>query len=93
MAEVVIVGKHHCSLEVQLFVNPTVGLFAIANRSQLIMFAQTESLRSSLHGLEKLLEEYRPLMSKSTERFVDKAIKFGAVFAGVSLAMWNPAGR
>jgi hypothetical protein len=57
------------------------------------MFAQAESLRSSLHQLEGLLEEYSPLMSESTERVVDKAIKYGAVFAEVSPTMSKPAGR
>ena len=41
-------------------------------------------MRSSLHDLEKLLKEYSPLMSGSTERIVDKGIKYGAVFAEVS---------
>ena len=57
------------------------------------MFAQAESLRSSLHQLEELLEEYSPLMSESTERAVDKAIKYGVVFAAVSPTMSKPAGR
>ena len=57
------------------------------------MFAQAESLRSSLHELEGLLGEYSPLMSESTERVVDTAMKFGAVFAGVSPTMWNLVGH
>ena len=57
------------------------------------MFAQAESLRSSLHELEGLLVKYSPLMSGSTERVVDRAIKYGAVFAEVSPTMWKPAGR
>ena len=93
MAEVVVVGKHRYSLEVQLSADHTVRLFAIRNRGQLIMFAQAESLRSSLHKLEGLLEEYSPLMSKSTEKVVDTAIKYGAVFAEVSPTMSTPAGR
>ena len=87
------VGKYRCSLEVHLSADPTVRLFAIANRGQLIVFAQAESLRSSLHQLEELLEEYSPLMSGPTERVVDKAIKYGAVFAEVSPTMSKPAGR
>ena len=87
------VGKHRCSLEVHLSAEPTVRLFAIANLGQLIVFAQAESLRSSLHQLEELLEEYSPFMSESTERVVDKAIKYGAVFAEVSPTMLKPAGR
>ena len=92
-ADVVVVGKRHYSLEVQLYAEPTVRLFAIANRGQLIMFAQAESLRSSLQELEGLLVKYSPLMSESTERVVDKALKFGAVFAEVSPTMWKTAGR
>ena len=48
------------------------------------MSAKAEALRSSLHELEGLLKEYTPLMSSSMERHVDKAIKYGAVFAEVS---------
>ena len=91
-AEVIVVGKHRHSLEVHLSTDPTVRLFAISNRGQLIAFTQAESLRSSLHQLEKLLEDYSPLMSESTERVVDKAIKYGAVFAGVSPTMSMLAG-
>jgi hypothetical protein len=53
---VVVVGKHHCSLEVQLLADPTVRLLAVANQGQLITFAQAEPPRSSLHELERLLE-------------------------------------
>ena len=83
----------HYSLEVQLYAEPTVRLSVIASRGQLIMFAQAESLRSSLHELEGLLVKYSPLMSGSTERVVDKAIEYGALFAEVSLTMGKPAGR
>jgi len=38
----------------------------------------------SLHELEGLLEKYAPMMSGSIEKVVDKAIKYGAVFAEVS---------
>ena len=91
-AEVVAVGRHRCSLEVQLSADSTVRLFASANWGQLKMLAQAESLRSSLHKLERLLREYSPLMSGSAERAVDKAIKFGAIFAEVSPTIWKPAG-
>ena len=47
------------------------------------MFAQAESLRLSLFKLEKLLDGYSPLMSESTERALEKAIKYGAAFAEV----------
>jgi hypothetical protein len=90
---IVVVGKHRCSLEVQLSADSTVRLFAVANRRQLIMFPQAESLRSSLHELEGLLVKYPPLMSGSTERVVDKALKYGAVFAEVSPTWWKPVRR
>ena len=38
----------------------------------------------SLHELEGLLEKHAPMMSGSIERAVDRAIKYGAVFAEVS---------
>ena len=37
-----------------------------------------------LHELEGLLNEYSPLMAASTERALDKVIKYGVVFAEVS---------
>ena len=83
-AEVVVIGKHRCSLEVRLSADPTVRLFLVANSGQLIMFAQAESLRSSLQELEGLIEKHSPLISESAEKVVDKAIKYGAVFAEVS---------
>ena len=52
-----------------------------------------ESLRPLLRQLEELLEEYSPLMSKSTERAVESAIKYGAVFAEVRLSIWRLAGH
>ena len=68
-------------------------VFVIANQGQLIMSTQAESLRESLHELEGLLVKYSPLMSESTERIMDTAIKYGDVFAEVSSTMWKPAGR
>jgi hypothetical protein len=47
------------------------------------MLAKAESLRSSLKELEGLLESYSPMMGTSTERVVDRVIKYGAVFAEV----------
>ena len=47
------------------------------------MPVQAKALRSSLHELEGLLREYSPLMSGSTEKTVDRAIKYGVVFAEV----------
>ena len=38
----------------------------------------------SLHDLERLLEEYNPMMSGSIEKALDKAFKLGAIFAEVS---------
>ena len=38
----------------------------------------------SLHELERLLEEYTPMMSGSIEKALDKAFKYGAAFAEVS---------
>jgi hypothetical protein len=58
-----------------------------------MMFAQAESLRSSLHKLEELLKGHTPLMSRSIERAVEKGIKYGSVFAEVSYMMWKPARR
>ena len=92
-AEVVVVGKRQYSLEVQIYAEPTVRLFVIANLGQLIMSAQAESLRSSLHELEGMLMKYSPLMSGSTERIMDTAIKYGVVFAEVSPTMGKPAGH
>ena len=38
----------------------------------------------SLHKLEGLLKEHAPMMSGSTEKAVDKALKYDAAFAEVS---------
>jgi len=43
-----------------------------------------------LKELEGLLKEHSPMMGASTERIVDKAIKYGAVFAEVSSPKWEP---
>ena len=43
-----------------------------------------------LKELEKLLKEHSPMMNTSTERIVDKAIKYGAVFAEVRSLKWKP---
>ena len=45
-----------------------------------------------LKKLEELLKEHSPMMDAPTERIVDKAIKYGAVFAEVSFPGWYPAG-
>ena len=47
------------------------------------MSVQVESLHSLLKELEELLKEHSPMMNAPTERVVDKAIKYGAVFAEV----------
>ena len=49
-----------------------------------MMFAQGESLRSSLLKLEELLDDYSPLMKESTEKALKKVIKFGVAFSEVS---------
>jgi len=43
-----------------------------------------EALRLSLQKLEGLLKEHAPMMGGSMEKAMDKAIKYGAVFAEVS---------
>ena len=48
------------------------------------MSTQAEGLREPLHELEGLLEEYSPLMSKSTEKALGRVIEIGAVIAAVS---------
>ena len=50
-------------------------------------------MRSSLNELEGLLEKYSPMMGERTEKFVDKAIKYGAVFAEVSSLILKAASR
>jgi hypothetical protein len=77
-------GKHSCSLELQFSAEATVRLLAIAHRRLLIAFAQTDSLRSSLHKLEGMLRNYSPLMTDSTEKALEKVFKFGAAFSEVS---------
>jgi len=57
------------------------------------MFAQAESLRSSLKELEGLLDKYSPLMDGPTERVVDTVIKYGVAFAEVGPSIWTPAKR
>jgi len=44
-----------------------------------------------LKELEGLLKEHSPIMDAPTERVVDKAIKYGTVFAEVSSPKWQPA--
>ena len=61
-----------------------VCLFAIAHCIQLIRSAQAESLHLLLEELEELLKGHSPMMDAPTERVVDKAIKYGTVFAEVS---------
>ena len=76
----------------RFFANTAVGIFASTHPTQLMIFTQAGSLRSSLHELEDLLKEYSPLMGESTEWFMEKGIKYGAVFAEVSSPiLWRPA--
>ena len=44
-----------------------------------------------LKELEELLKEHSPMMDASTERVVDKAVKYGTVFAEVSSPKWHSA--
>jgi hypothetical protein len=46
-----------------------------------------------LKDLEELLKEHSPMMDAPTERVVNKAIKYGAVFAEVSSPMRMPTAR
>ena len=55
-----------------------------------MIFVQAESLRSSLHKLEELLEDYSPLMKESTEKALEKVFKVGAAFAEVSSPILEP---
>jgi len=57
-----------------------------------VIFAQAESLRSSLHKLEELLKGYSPLMKESTEKAMEKVIKFGAAFGEVRSPIWDLQG-
>ena len=57
-----------------------------------MIFAQAESLRSSLHKLEELLKDYSPLMKESTVKGMAKVIKFGTAFGEVSSPIWNLQG-
>jgi len=54
-----------------------------------MIFAQADSLRSSLHKLEELLKDYSPLMKESVEKTLEKVIKFGAAFGEVSSPIWD----
>ena len=83
-SEAVVIGKHSGYLEVQFSANDTVRTFALtAHPHHLIMSVQAEALHLSLQQLKELLEKYSPMMSESTEKAVDRAIKYGAVFAEV----------
>jgi hypothetical protein len=44
---------------------------------------KAESVRSSLHELEELLEKYSPMIDGSTEKVLDAIINYGAVLAEV----------
>ena len=88
-----VVGDYSYSLELQFSANATVRLFATAHRSQLIIYAQADSLRSSLGELEGLLTKYSPLMNKSTEKVVDMVLKHGATLAKVSSPICKLARR
>ena len=80
----IVAGKHGCSLGLQFSAEVTVRLLATSHRRLLITFAQTDSLRSSLRRLERMLKDYSPLMNESTERTLEKVFKVGAAFSEVS---------
>ena len=83
--EAVAIGKHSGGLEIEFSANHSVRTSALnAHPSHLIMSAQAEALRSSLHELEGLLNEYTPVISGSTENVMDRTINYGAVVAEVS---------
>ena len=90
-SEVVVVEKHHCSLELQFSANANVRLFANPYHSWLIIFAKPESLRSLLQELEELSKQYSPLMDSTTEKVLEKVIQYGSVLAEVSSPIWKPA--
>jgi len=46
----------------------------------------------SAEELEGLLRDYSPLMNPSTERALERAIKFGAALSEVSSPIWQSAG-
>ena len=92
MTEAVAIGKYTVSLEVRFSANDTVCTFALtAHPRHLILSAKAESLRSSLHGLERLLKEHALVMSSSIRRSVNRANEYGAVFAEVDCrtSAWN----
>ena len=59
--------------------------------TNIVLFAQGESLRLSLNKLRDLLEGYSPLMSGSIERAVGTIINYGSAFAEVSPPIWELA--
>ena len=83
-AEAVVVGNHSTSLELRFTTEATVRLLETAHRVHPIMLTQAESLRSSLRKLDGLLKDYTPLMSGSTERGLEKVIRYGAAISEVS---------
>ena len=87
-------GKHSFFVELEFSADATVRLFCNRpSRPANNVFVQAESLRCSLHKLEVMLKEYSPLMSESTERSLEKVVKFGAAFLEVRSPMWKPARR
>ena len=70
--------------------SPTVRLSVVACVIQLLMAASAKSLNSLLKELEGLLKEHSLVMDALTERVVDKAIKYGAVFTEVRSPKWKP---
>ena len=86
----IVIGKTSFFVELEFSAEVTVHL--ICNRPSpptKNIFVQAESLRLSLHKLEGILNEYSPLMSESTERALEKIVKFGAAFSEVRPPIWN----
>jgi len=45
----------------------------------------------SLQELKELLKEYSPLMNASTEKALEKVIKYGVALSEVSSPIWKPS--
>lgn len=89
----VVVERNSVSLEFRFSASPPVRHLTTTYLSQLTMSAQGEPLRQSLRELEESMKEFSHVMSKSTERVVDKGIQLTTVFAAVSSPVWKMAGR
>ena len=82
--EDIVIGKNRVNLELRFSANAAVRHFITTHLSRLTISAQAESLRSSIQELEVLMKGIIPLMSRSVERTLGKAIHLGSVFVEVS---------